>query len=128
MEPANKACIRGVTIQEKRITIYCDIFSLYCDILRYVVFIIFSKNPINYSIFAFTLNLRYKNKNYTHTHICLKTFNKGIMSQACFCWTYYCYKIGYERKRKSLNRRKKSCDILRYTFRIVIRYNFLCFL
>ena len=33
---------RGVTIQEKRIVIFCDIFSLYCDILQYIVFLIFS--------------------------------------------------------------------------------------
>ena len=33
---------RGVTIQENRIAIYCDIFSLYCDILRYIPFLIFS--------------------------------------------------------------------------------------
>ena len=25
--------IRGVTIQEKHIAIYCDIFALYCDIM-----------------------------------------------------------------------------------------------
>ena len=33
-----------VTIREKHIAIYCDIFSLYCDtcILRYIPFIIFS--------------------------------------------------------------------------------------
>ena len=35
---------RDVTIQEKRIAIYRDIFSLYCDILRYIALInIFSK-------------------------------------------------------------------------------------
>ena len=34
--------IRGVTIQEKCIAIYCNIFSLYCDILRYIFFLIFS--------------------------------------------------------------------------------------
>ena len=28
-----KICIRGVMIQEKRIAIYCDIFSLFCDAL-----------------------------------------------------------------------------------------------
>ena len=33
---------RGVTMQEKHIAIYCDIFSLYCNILRYIVFLIFS--------------------------------------------------------------------------------------
>ena len=33
--------IRGVTIQEKRIAIYCDIFSTYCDLLRYIPFLIF---------------------------------------------------------------------------------------
>ena len=51
-----------------RYTVYCDtLFSLY-----------FHRNPINYSIFAFTLNLTYENQNYTHTHACLKNFNKGI--------------------------------------------------
>ena len=49
------------------------------------------------------------------------------MSQACLFWTYYCYKMGYEWKRNSLNRGKKSCDILRYTFRIAIRYKFLVY-
>ena len=33
---------RGVTIRKKRIAIYCDIFSLYCNILRYIIFLIFS--------------------------------------------------------------------------------------
>ena len=33
---------RGLKIQENRIGIYCDIFSLYCDILRYIPFLIFS--------------------------------------------------------------------------------------
>ena len=33
---------RCVTIQENRIAIYCDIFSLNCDILQYIPFLIFS--------------------------------------------------------------------------------------
>ena len=49
------------------------------------------------------------------------------MSQTCFFLTYYCYKIGDEWKRNSLNRRRKSRDILRYTFRIAIRYRFLVY-
>ena len=49
------------------------------------------------------------------------------MSQACLCWTFYCYKIGNEWKRNSLNRRRKSGDILRYTFRIAVRYKFLLY-
>ena len=47
------------------------------------------------------------------------------MSQACNFWAYYCYKIGDEWKRNSLNRKGKSSDILRYTFRIAIQYKFL---
>ena len=66
------ACNRGVTIQEKHIAMYCNIFSLYCDTLFSLYF---HRNPINYSIFAFTLNLTYENQNYTQTHVCLKTFN-----------------------------------------------------
>ena len=48
---------RGVTIREKRIAIYCDIFSLYCDILRYNNFITFSVNLMHSSKFIFILNL-----------------------------------------------------------------------
>ena len=75
IEPANMACIRGVTIQEKRIAIFFHCIAIYCDTLFSLYF---HRNPINYSIFAFTLNLTCENQNYTHTHVCLKTFNKGI--------------------------------------------------
>ena len=39
---STKSSTRGVTIQKNRIAIYCNIFSLYCDILRYIPFLIFS--------------------------------------------------------------------------------------
>ena len=49
------------------------------------------------------------------------------MSQPSNVWAYYWYKIGDEWKRYSLNRKGKSCDILRCTFRIAIRYKVLVY-
>ena len=72
---------RGVTIQENRIAIYCDIFSLYCDILRYIPFLIFSVKLIKF------LNIRLnfepyvilviESELYTCKRECMKTFYKG---------------------------------------------------
>ena len=56
VETQGQVPVTGVTILEKRIAIYCDIFSLYCDILGYIAFIIFSVKS-NFSIFVFILNL-----------------------------------------------------------------------
>ena len=70
---------RGVTIQEKRIAIYCDIFSLYCDILRYIPFLIFSVKSNKF--LNIRLNFRpyvIKSELYTCIHDCMKTFYKGI--------------------------------------------------
>ena len=44
------------------------------------------------------------------------------MWQACIFWTCNCYKTRIEWKINSLIRRKKNRDILRYKFRIAIRY------
>ena len=73
---------RGVTVQENRIAIYCDIFTLYCDILRYFHFLIFSVklnkfhnirlNFEPYVIFVIESEL------YTCIHDCMRTFYKGI--------------------------------------------------
>ena len=74
--------IRGVTIQENRIAIYYDIFSLYCDILRYIPFLIFSLK-LN-SFLNIRLNfepyviLVIESELYTCIHDCMKTFYQGI--------------------------------------------------
>ena len=100
-------------------------------VLRYIAIRCFHyiyRNQINFSIFAFILNFTYENQNYTHAHMSVwRPLIRVEMSQACNFWTYYCCMIGDEWKRHSLDRRRKSCDILRYTFRIAIRYKFLVY-
>ena len=113
-----KNVLRYIAILFRCIAIYCDtLFWLY-----------FYRNAIDFSIFAFTLNLTYGNQNYTHAHMSVwRPLIRIQMSQACFFWTYYCYRIGDEWKKNSSNRKEKSRDILRYTFRIAIRYKFLVY-
>ena len=53
-----------------------------------------------------------------------RPFIRVYMWHACIFWTCNCYKTRIEWKINSLIRRKKSCDILRYEFRIAIRYKF----
>ena len=49
------------------------------------------------------------------------------MWQVYTFWTCNCYKTRIKWKVNSLLRRKKNCDILRYEFRIAIRYKFFVY-
>ena len=52
---------------------------------------------------------------------------KGINVTGIHLWTCNCYKTRIELKINSLIRRKKNHDILRYKFRIAIRYKFFAY-
>ena len=62
--------ILGVSRYRKNVLRYIAIFfhciAIYCDMLFSLYFY---RNPINYSIVAFTLNFTYENQNYTHAHV-----------------------------------------------------------
>ena len=57
----------------------------------------------------------------------LITFIRVYMWQTCIFWACNCYKTRIEWKINSLNRGKKNRDILRYEFRIAIRYKFFVY-
>ena len=113
---------RGVTIQEKT---FCDIFSLYWDIMRYIVFLIFSvKSNIRLNFEPYVIEselLLYK------CTTVWRAFIRVLMWQVYIFWACNWYKTRIEWKINSLIRRKTIHDILRYEFRIAIRHKFFMY-
>ena len=62
--------VLGVSRYRKNVLRYIAIFfhciAIYCDTLFSVYF---HRNPINFPIFAFILNLTHENQNNTHAHM-----------------------------------------------------------
>ena len=116
--------IRGVTIQKKRIAIYCNIFNC---IAIYSFPYIFTKIKL-ISQYASLFWILRNNQNYTHAYMTVwRPYIKVYMWQACNFWTCNCYRTRIKWKLNSLDRSKKNRDILRYEFHIAIRYKFFVY-
>ena len=107
-----KNVLRYIVIFFQRIAIYCFYY-------------IFSKIQLISQYLLSFLTLRNKIR-IINMHI-WRPFIRVKMLHACKFWTCNCFKTGDEWKMNSLLIRRKSRDILRYTFHIAIRYKFFVY-